>query len=216
LPAPGARFAWTSRADGDLSGDLSARPFDALPGAPRPWTWLRQVHGSQVAVVTTPGEHAGIDADAAVTATPGCVLAVRTADCAPVVLVGQHSVGVVHAGWRGLLEGVVARTVEAMRALDEPTLTAHLGPCIRPGCYEFAGPERAAVVERFGPSVAATTVQGTPALDLPAAVRVALADAGVPRLDDAAGCTACDQRWYSHRARGETERIATIAWIPAP
>jgi copper oxidase (laccase) domain-containing protein len=112
--------------------------------------------------------------------------------------------------------GVVASAVEALRALGDDVVTAHLGPCIRPGCYEFAGVERDGVIERFGERVAARTTWGTPAVDVPAMVGVALAEVGITDLRDAAGCTACDRRWYSHRARGEAERFATVAWIPGP
>jgi len=200
-----ARFSWTSRGDGDLSGDLSG----AHPG----WTWLRQVHGPAVVSVTAPGEHAGAEADAAVTSTAGCRLVVRTADCAPIVLVGEQTVGVVHAGWRGLGAGVVGAAVAAMAALGGPPREAHVGPCIRPGCYEFIGPERQGLADRHGAGVLATTTWGTPALDLPALVTSALHDAGVPVVHDDAGCTACDRRWFSHRARGESGRFATSAWL---
>jgi len=199
------RFAWTGRADGDLAGDLSA----ARPS----WTWLRQVHGTEVVVVTQPGEHAGAEADAAVTAVPGCTLAVRTADCAPVVLLGRHAVTVIHAGWRGLLAGVVERAANALRELDDEPQVAHLGPCIRPGCYEFDGPELTELVDRYGSQVRATTRWGTPALDLPAAVGAALAAADVAARRDTSGCTACDDRWFSHRARAEPGRFATTAWL---
>jgi hypothetical protein len=164
-------------------------------------------------VVDAPGEHAGSDADALVTATPGCTLAVRTADCAPVVLQGKGSVGLVHAGWRGLVAGVVARAVEVMRGLDDPPARAVLGPCIRAGCYEFSGPDLDVVAGRFGDGVRATTMWGSPALDLAAVVRAACAAAGIAEVDDEGACTACDDRWYSHRARGEPERFVTLAWI---
>jgi YfiH family protein len=177
---------------------------------------LRQVHGAEVVEVSTPGQHAGARADGAVTAAPGCALAVRSADCAPVVLLGRRAVGVVHAGWKGLEAGIVARTVTALRALDDGPVEAHLGPCIRPGCYEFDGPELDRLAGRFGDEVRSATSSGTPALDLPAAVAAALREVGVAALRDEAGCTACDRRWYSHRARGELERMATVAWIPAP
>lgn len=206
-------WAWTSRADGDLAGDLRLVPGGVLADAPRPWTWLHQVHGAQVVTVTEPGEHAGADADAVVTATPGCTLAVRTADCAPIVLEGRAGVGLVHAGWRGLVAGVVDAAVDALRALDGGPLRAHLGPCIRAGCYEFGEPELAEMSRRFGDEVTSTTTWGTPALDLPAAVRSALRAAGALLVSDDAGCTACDPRWYSYRARGETERMATVAWM---
>ncbi len=172
------------------------------------------MHRGRVVEVTAPGEHAGADADAAVTAVPGCTLAVRTADCAPIVLAGARSVGIVHAGWRGLLEGVVEVAVGALTDLGDPPTSAHLGPCIRPGCYEFVGPELELVAARYGPGVRATTTWGTPALDLPAAVSAALAPFGL-EPEDGSGCTACDRRWFSHRARGEAERFATIAWLDA-
>ncbi len=163
--------------------------------------------------VTQPGEHAGTAADAAVTAMPGCTLAVRTADCAPVVLLGERTVGVVHAGWRGLLAGVVEAAVAAMATLGDAPRTAHLGPCIRAGCYEFDGPELADVIARFGSPVRGTTTWGTPAMDLPAAVHAALAEVGVTEVHDESGCTACDRRWYSHRARAESERFVTTVWL---
>jgi hypothetical protein len=168
-----------------------------------------------VVTVTRPGEHAGAPADAAVTAVPGCVLAVRTADCVPVVLLGSEAVGIVHAGWKGLLDGVVGRAVAALEALDGAPIVAHLGPCVRAGCYEFDGPERERLAERFGDAVRATTSWGTPALDLPAGVHAALGQAGVRDVRDGAGCTACDRRWFSHRARAEPERFATTVWLEA-
>lgn len=155
-------------------------------------------------------------ADAAVTARPGCILAVRTADCAPVVLLSREAVGVAHAGWRGLLDGVVERAVSALRALDDGPIVAHVGPCIRAGCYEFDGSERDELVARYGDVVLATTTWGTPAVDLVAGVRSALGEAGVDEVHDRSGCTACDRRWYSHRARGEAERFATTTWLERP
>jgi YfiH family protein len=171
------------------------------------------VHGARVVAVTRPGEHAGTEADAAVTGSTGCTVVVRSADCAPIVLLGERTVGVVHAGWRGLLAGVVEAAVDALRADGDEPRSAHLGPCIRPGCYEFADPELGLLAERYGPGVRATTTWGTPAFDLPSAVGVALAASGVPVVHDAAGCTACDRRWFSHRARAETQRFATTAWL---
>ena len=170
------------------------------------------MHGAEVVVVTAPGEHSGVQADAAVTAVAGCALAVRTADCAPVSIFGDHSIAIAHAGWRGLLAGVLPATVDALRSLGDTPRLATLGPCIRVGCYEFAGPEREALAARFGPSVLGTTDWGTPALDLPAAVSAALGELGIEFVDDGV-CTACDETLYSHRARAEAERFATVVWI---
>jgi purine-nucleoside/S-methyl-5'-thioadenosine phosphorylase / adenosine deaminase len=194
-----------------------------------PWTWLRQVHGDRVVHVTEPGGGAGQRADAAVTDRPGCALAVLTADCAPVALVSDDGVvGVAHAGWRGLVGGVLERTVEAMRACrpgdvracrpgdasaGEPgDVRAVLGPCIRPGCYEFGADDLARVARRLGEAVRATTASGAPALDVPAAVRAALAQAGVVDVDDVGVCTACSPLHFSHRARGELGRQALVVW----
>ncbi|MGH9139235.1 MAG: polyphenol oxidase family protein [Acidimicrobiales bacterium] len=181
-----------------------------MPASP---TWLRQVHGADVIVVGRRGEHAGTDGDALVTAAPGCALMVRTADCAPVVVDAGGAVGLVHAGWRGLLDGVIRAACAALVDLGHEPRAATIGPCIRPGCYEFGGPELDAVTSRFGAGVRATTAWGTRALDLPAAVVAALADAGVTDVRDDEGCTACDTRWYSHRARGDTGRVAAVAWL---
>jgi copper oxidase (laccase) domain-containing protein len=127
----------TDRHDGDFRVDAAAdelaeRRRDVFDGA---WTWLRQVHGSDVALVDAPGGCAGTDADAAVTGLLGAVLCVQTADCVPIVVVGEHAVGVIHAGWRGLVAGVVDRGVEALRTIGSSPLQAVIGPCIRPRCW---------------------------------------------------------------------------------
>lgn len=114
----------------------------------------------------------------------------------------------VHAGWRGLLAGVIPAAVDAMRALGAGDIEAHLGPCIRAECYEFDGPELDDLVARFGPSVRATTSWSTPALDVPAAVRAEL-----PEVVDDGVCTACSPDHWSFRAEGAVERQAVVAWI---
>ena len=184
-----------------------------------PWTWLRQVHGARVVDVGAPGEHAGAEADAAVTDVPGAVLCILTADCAPIAFTSASGVrGVAHAGWRGLAEGIVAATVEAMRAKGAVDIEAALGPCIHPSCYEFSPADLDVVAGRLGDHVRSVTADGRPALDLPGAVRRALADAGVALVEDAGVCTACDvdddggPLWFSHRARGDEERQALVQW----
>ena len=156
--------------------------------------------------VTTPGEHAGVEADAAWTDIAGAPLAVRTADCVPIVLEGDGTVAVVHAGWRGLAGGIVAETVEAMGGAQR----AVLGPHIRAGCYEFGADDLDEVVGALGSHVRTTTTWGAPALDLTAAARALLADVDI--VDDGA-CTACTDIYFSWRARQEAARFATIAWL---
>jgi YfiH family protein len=209
-----ARF--TTRADGDLAV-TQPPPVVAATRAQvldRPWSWLHQVHGAQVVVVERPGQRAGAEADGSVTAQPGAVLSVQTADCAPIALLAREGVvGAVHAGWRGLEAGVVDAAVATMRQQGATEITAVLGPCIHAECYEFGEAELDRLTGRFGPSVRGRTSAGTPALDLPAAVRGALRHAEVTRVDDVAICTACDQRFFSHRARGDTGRQALVVWL---
>jgi polyphenol oxidase len=173
------------------------------------------VHGARVVTVTAPGAWAGEPADAAVTAVRNAPIAVHTADCVPLVLRGEGAVGVAHAGWRGLVAGVVEATVAAMADLGVASggIAAVIGPCIRPECYEFGESDLAVVAAAYGDVVRGRTSWGTAALDVPAGVRAALALAGVEVVGDEGECTACGDQWYSHRARRDAGRQAGVAWL---
>ena len=194
----------------------------ALPD-PSTWWFLDQVHGAEVLAVTGPPPPGTVppSADAAVTAAAGVPLVVLTADCAPIALADDVAVGVVHAGWRGLLAGVVPAAVAALRAVGHGPVRAALGACVRAPHYEFGADDLAVMVERFGPTVAARTATGAPAHDVPGAVRVALAEAGVDAPADRGWCTAADPgRWFSHRRDGVTGRQGVIvmkepSWEPS-
>ncbi len=183
----------------------------------RPWTFVHQVHGAGVVVVEEPSGPRPDEGDALVTSSARACVAVLGADCA---LVGLASVeGVVcaaHAGWRGLVAGVLARAADEMRALGSTEIVAVLGPCIHAECYEFGEAELAVVERHLGRGVRAETSAGRPALDLPAGVRHALREAGVELVGELGGCTACDGRWFSHRARRETSRHALAIWREPP
>jgi hypothetical protein len=210
-----SRLRFTSRADGNLSilhPEPSALAAARARLSPWPWTWLSQVHGADVLTVTAPGAGAGTRADAAVTTVPGAVLAVQTADCAPVALLADGVVAAAHAGWRGLEAGVLGATVERMRSLGATDIQAVLGPCIHAECYEFGAADLDRLAARFGDGVRGTTAAGTPALDVPAAVRLALTELDVD-LEDADVCTACDESYFSHRARGDSERQSLLVWM---
>lgn len=210
------RHLTTTRADGDLAVGLPAAVLAVRRASvvDRPWTWLHQVHGSEVVTVTLPGEHAGAEADGAVTVVPGAVLSVTTADCVPVVLLADAAVGVAHAGWRGLLAGVVGATAAAMAELDHPPTRAVIGPSIAPERYEFGRHDLERVASRWGDGVRSLTPSGAPALDVVAGVRAALAEAGVDDVVVDSRCTAADEtEFWSHRARAEAGRMATVAWL---
>jgi len=210
-----AHLVFTDRRDGDLAWASRGVDRRRAAVAPGPWTWLRQVHGPAVVTVRNAGEHAGREADAAVTAVDGAVVAVSVADCAPLALVSDGGgVAVVHAGWRGLADGVIEAAADALRAEAPGVLHAVLGPCVRSGCYEFGAVDLDRVAGLLGDEVRAVTVSGTPALDLPAGVAAACARAGVADLDDLGLCTACDGgTWFSHRARAEAGRQVLAAWL---
>lgn len=212
--------SFSTRADGDLriDGDPDVLAERRARLAPGPWTWMRQVHGAEVVVVDRPGAHAGAEADAAVTAVPDAVLAVHTADCAPVLLAdgGAGVVGAAHAGWRGLVAGVLERTVDAMGSLGATDVVAHVGPHIRARCYEFGLDDLDHVAARYGDDVRSETAWGTPALDVAATVVAALEPLGVAVVDRG-GCTACEpNRLWSHRARADTGRAAATIALREP
>jgi YfiH family protein len=235
--ASGSLVAWnvSTRARGDFCIDLDAAELGPRRRAfvAHPWVWLRQVHGASVVTVdrATAADACGTPADALVTADVNLVLAIHTADCAPVLFRSDEGViGAAHAGWKGIEAGVVQHTVEAMRALGATTIDAWMGPCILPQCYEFGRDELDRLAARLGDEVRALTSTGTPALDVVAAVRAAAAEVGVAGVrapgepeggaateDDLAAislsCTACNpDLWFSHRARQEAGRMATVIW----
>ncbi|MGH9033725.1 MAG: polyphenol oxidase family protein, partial [Acidimicrobiia bacterium] len=150
------------------------------------------------------------DADAAVTTETGRPLVVLTADCAPVALVSEHAVGAVHAGWRGLVGGVIEAAVDVQRSVDDTPVRAVLGPCIHPERYAFGTAQLDAVVSRLGPAVQGRTIGGEPALDLRAGVRAALTAVGVTDLTDVDVCTAASPHHFSYRRDGVTGRQAMI------
>lgn len=219
-PGQVARIRFSDRSLGDFGVDgdpaeLEARRRDFMSGR---WTWMRQVHGARVVAVDRPGHGAGSVGDGAVTTRPGAVLAVQTADCAPVVIAGGGAVGIAHAGWRGILAGVVGAVVGAVRACEQPGEgpgRALIGPVIRPWRYEFGSAELDAVAAATGEEARAVTSWGAPALDLAAAVRVALKACGVEEVEDLELDTA-DERFFSHRVRGDRGRqVAAVRLEPA-
>nr|WP_130416829.1 peptidoglycan editing factor PgeF [Xylanibacterium ulmi] len=209
-PAP-----WASLDLGANTGDdaLRVRENRARVGAwlGAPVAFVAQVHGDRVLVLdaaeraewasSAPPLAAG-QADAVVTAASGLGLGVLVADCVPVLLADPVArvVGVVHAGRAGVRLGVVHRAVDAMLAAGATTagLRAAVGPAVCGRCYEVPAEMRdevAAIV----PQAHATTREGTPALDLPAAVRAQLAASGVRSCVHVDRCTLEDPELFSHR-----------------
>jgi len=153
------------------------------------------------------------EGDALVAGEGGVGLAVLTADCASVALGSRQGVfGAVHAGWRGLVDGVVERAIATMEALGATDVVGALGPCIHPECYEFSDHDLDRVAARYGDGVRGRTSSGRPALDLPAAVSAALSAGGARQRPGTTACTSCSAGYFSHRARGDVGRQALVVW----
>jgi len=199
----------TTAATGDMATEEArARLRSLLPGEPR---WLHQVHGARV---VDADRLASIEkADAAVARTRGTVCVVKIADCMPVLLADQDAsvVGAAHAGWRGLADGVLEATVDAMGA-PPSALYAWLGPAIGPQVYEVGEDVRAAIGEPA--SAFRATRPGHWLLDLYAVARARLEAKGVWRIYGGGYCTYTErERFFSYRRdRGQT-RMAAAIWL---
>ena len=213
-----ARVRFSDLADGDFATSSSDPLLTTVRArlSPYPWTWLRQVHGAGVVVVKHPGALAGSTADAAVTDVSNATLAVQTADCVPVILVGIDGiVGAAHAGWRGAVAGVLDAAVAAMRARVSGPVEAFVGPAIGPECYEFGASDLDEVSSSLGAVVRSRTGTGQPALDLVSGVMRRLETLGVTATN-VSKCTACEGGWNSHRAHRDRGRQVGAVWIEAP
>jgi hypothetical protein len=224
------RFPWLAQGVSGGSGVASSLDF-ALFGTPKEgnrehWTDLarflgfetvvhsKQVHGARVLVhdVLPPGLHLVRDADGHATAETGILMGVTVADCVPVFLVDPRvrAVALLHAGWRGVVAGVVE---EGMAVLADSFRTAshrlhaHLGPAICGECYEV-GPEVHRALRLPDPGKAEP-------VDLRRVIRTRLLEAGVAesRISLSTRCTRCGASpFFSHR-RGDPGRQVAFLGI---
>ncbi len=214
-----ARF--TTRAAGDFAvgGSPAALATRRAAVVDRPWAWMRQVHGATVvdldAHVDDLAGVNGSSADAMITRSTEIAVSITIADCAPVILWGNNGVlAAAHAGWKGVCAGLIEATVAAMQRAGSDDIRAVIGPCIAPAAYEFGAADLALIADRLGQDVRASTTTGAPALDLRAAVGSALRRSGADLHANVGGDTAAEaERYFSHRARHETERQVGVAWL---
>lgn len=192
----------------------------------------RQVHGSTV--VEVPGEGDGRpgvpppEADALVTRRSGHAVGVATADCLPILLAAdRRACAAVHAGWRGLLAGVIGGAVGRLRertaASTAVRVHAVIGPSIGPCCFEVGGEVAERFQARFPDSdgfLRPSTAGGKSTVDLPRAAVFALEEAGVaPENVSIAGlCTRCgDERLESYRRDHERAgRMIALVGLSGP
>ena len=196
-----------------LAATLAARSA----GAP---VWLNQVHGTRiinaalVAGVTPP------EADGSFSRNSQVVCAVMTADCLPVLFCDASGtvVAAAHAGWRGLLAGVLEEAVAAMGVPGEEVI-ACLGPAIGPQAFEVGDEVRSAFVavdenaaEAFKP-----TVNSKWLADIYWLARQRLQRKGVTRVYGGTHCTYREaDRFFSYRRDGQTGRMASLIWLDRP
>ena len=180
---------------------------------PREPVWLNQVHGDQVLEINSEDlrEHAKHTpvADASLTRDVDVVLAIMVADCLPIALVSRdgQELALVHAGWRGLANGILTRAIEKFHS---SSIVAWLGPAIGPCHYEVDASVRDAFPDEEG------FIDGRDSehwmMDLCRQASFQLSALGVDSVTESGICTACDSRFYSHRQRAPTGRFGVFLW----
>lgn len=182
-----------------------------LPSEP---IWLRQIHSDRV-VESEAGN--GAEADAIIARKPGDICLVQTADCLPVLLADRRGdrVAAVHAGWRGLRQNIIAKTVAALEAPPK-NLLAWFGPAISAQAYEVD----ATVYRQFVDDDAVYAQAFNAArpdhwqLDLYAIARLQLQALGVTAIYGGEFCTyRQSDMFYSYRRDGRTGRMASLIWL---
>lgn len=187
------------------------RILRAAAGRPLDLAWLEQVHSARVREAR-PGPCGR--GDALVTRRTGLALAVAAADCVPVVVAGPGRLAAIHAGWRGIADGVVARAVELLGG-EASELAAWIGPAIGPCCYEVGDDVAARVADASDLGVVHPGTRDRPHLDLGAAVESQLRAAGVARVSAVRYCTRCEsERLWSYRREGPAAgRNVSFVWL---
>ena len=222
-PLQGVITAGTTLRPADLSADEHRDQLSAQLDCPV--QWLQQAHGNRVHIVNNNIE-AIPEADAVVVTTPGLACAVLTADCLPVLLTSPNAgiIAAVHAGWRGLANGVIAKTVAAINQESaargaDAELVAWLGPAISAANYEVDDTVRQAIVgsARNLELAFRETRPGHYHADLYDIARRQLQAAGVEACYGGEHCTLAEpERFFSFRRDKSRGRMATfIALQPA-
>ena len=174
--------------------------------------WLKQTHSNRAIAATINNEP--LDADASFTNQPGVVCAVMTADCLPLLVCSTDSseVAAIHAGWRGLVDGIIDHTIAALQNKD---LLVWLGPAIGPKQFEIGDEVRAAYLAKSAEYNSAFKPRSSNKwlADIYQLARINLAMLGIDNVYGGGFCTATDhEHFYSYRRDNKTGRMATLIW----
>ena len=181
--------------------DNRDRALDAGGFRPGSIALVRQMHGDQILESDGTSGVLG-EGDGVVSGKGGMTACVLAADCVPILVAGHNEVVAVHAGWRGLVGGVLERALERVA----PVRAAWVGPSIRDCCYRV----RVDVLDAFARADLPT---GEGRVDPGAAAATILERHGVGDFAAASECTSCDGRFFSHRWDGVTGRQGGfVAW----
>lgn len=167
--------------------------------------FMNQVHGNEVIEIVDKSQSKET-ADALITRQTGLPLAVLSADCLPILIKGENIVGIIHAGRKGILNGIISNTISKMRTLGGKELVATIGPAICGDCYEVDIQMYLDAIE-IDPNLA--TTRETHSLDLKKAAAGQL-DSQSVSVNDLGICTAHDSNYFSYRRDGISGRNAGI------
>ncbi len=220
------RLRFTGVSDGDLRltepGEPETPAARALVtglGGDGSLAMVRQIHGARVVQVALAD---GVtEADGIVCTVPGRVIAVRVADCVPVLLASRRGVAALHAGWRGTALDIVRVGLDALLSATGDVATdvrAWIGPAICGACYEVSD-EVVDAVHRVAPAPDTWRTMGSRGrshVDLRAANLAVLHDAGVP-TQLVGPCTRCGEGYWSHRRDAERagRQVGAIMLLPS-
>ena len=200
---------------GDDPLNVAANRQLLSPFVPSEPVWLNQVHGT----LTIDAETAGCappDADASYTRQGNVVCATMTADCLPLLFCNQAGteVAAVHAGWKGLLDGVIESALDKMQSKPSEILV-WLGPAIGPQAFEVGSEVRDAFIKKLALAETAFQPHGEKWLgDIFMLARQRLAERGVTQVYGGGICTYSNpERFFSFRRDNVTGRMATLIWL---
>lgn len=183
----------------------------ALPSDP---VWLEQTHST---ICVVPEKESNRDADAATTQSTELPLVILTADCLPITLCNRQGteIAAIHAGWRGLYNGIIENTLAKMKS-DPNDLLAWIGPAISQEHYETSEEVYHSFTSKYSPSKIAfkPSTENKWFANLPLIAELVLNSLGVKDVCQSNLCTyKLKNEFYSYRRTSQTGRIATLIWF---